>query len=75
MCILFIIYNLKCLKKIKLYCHYIFVWLHLCNLFFDTNHFRLDGAWDLIWRLKVPPKIKSFIWLVCSNRLPMRMRF
>jgi hypothetical protein len=40
----------------------------------DINHFRVDGVWDLICRLKVPPKATNFIWRVCRNCLPTRIR-
>jgi hypothetical protein len=41
---------------------------------FDVNHFKEQGAWDLIWKLKAPPKVKNFMWRVCRNVLPTRMR-
>jgi len=40
----------------------------------DVNHFKAQGNWDLIWKLKVPPKVKNFIWRVCRNTLPTRLR-
>jgi hypothetical protein len=48
---------------------------HLCmQELFDVHHFKEQGAWDLIWKLKAPPKVKNFIWRVCRNVLPTRMR-
>lgn len=29
-----------------------------------------DKLWILIWRLKVPKRVKSFLWLVAHDRLP-----
>lgn len=34
----------------------------------------VPGNWNLIWNLEVPPKVKNFIWRVCRNCLPTRMR-
>lgn len=39
-----------------------------------TSHFKVEGAWDLIWKLKVPPRIKSLLWRICRNCLPTRTR-
>lgn len=30
--------------------------------------------WKRIWKLHVPPKIKSFLWRVCRNVFPCRYR-
>ncbi|XP_024634702.1 uncharacterized protein [Medicago truncatula] len=35
---------------------------------------RVPGHWNSIWNLKLPPKVKNFIWRVCRNCLPTRMR-
>jgi len=40
----------------------------------DINHFRVDGVWNSICRLNVPPKVTNFIWRVCRNCLPTHMR-
>lgn len=29
-----------------------------------------DKVWELIWSLKVPPKIKSFLWCATMNIIP-----
>ena len=48
---------------------------HLCmQELFDVHHFKEQGAWELIWKLKAPPKVKNFIWRLCRNVLPTRMR-
>ena len=41
----------------------------------DAEHSRAqeDGRrWKMIWKMNVPPKIKTFIWRACSNILPTR---
>jgi len=37
-------------------------------------HYRVPGNWNKIWNLKLPPKIKNFMWRICRNCLPTRMR-
>jgi len=32
------------------------------------------GKWNLIWKLKVPPKIQNFVWRVYQGCFPMRAR-
>jgi len=47
----------------------------LCmNELLDTSHFKVQGAWDLVWKLKMPPKIKNLVWRICRNCLPTRRR-
>ena len=29
----------------------------------------LDGTWSLIWKLKVAPKIKTFVWLLFHGKI------
>jgi hypothetical protein len=36
-------------------------------------HHRLPGDWNSIWKLKLPPKIKNFLWRVCRACLPTRV--
>lgn len=40
----------------------------------DTSHLRRPGYWSGIWRLKVPPKVRNFVWRVCRGMLPTRVR-
>jgi len=40
----------------------------------DTSVFKTPGNWDMIWKLKVPPKLKNFMWRLTRNVLPTRMR-
>lgn len=28
----------------------------------DTNRFKVQGSWNLIWKLKVSQKVKKLIW-------------
>ena len=49
----------------------------LCNFpFFDSN--RPQGSdsmkclWKSIWKMKVPGKIKHFLWRACTNSLPTK---
>jgi len=40
----------------------------------DTSHFKVQGSWNLIWKLKIPPKVKKLMWRICRNCLPTRVR-
>ena len=40
----------------------------------DNSHMHVHGRWNLIWKLKVPPKIKNFLWRVCRGCFPTRAR-
>ena len=40
----------------------------------DTSHLRRPGFWSGIWRLKVPPKVKIFVWRLCRGVLLTRVR-
>lgn len=31
-----------------------------------------SGFWRKIWNLKIPPKVKNFLWRACSNCLPTK---
>ncbi|KAL5158112.1 putative ribonuclease H protein [Glycine soja] len=33
---------------------------------------RMSGDWKLIWELEVPPRVKVFLWRLCSNCLPTK---
>lgn len=35
---------------------------------------RVPGNWNKNWNLKLPPKIKNFMWRICRNCLPTPMR-
>jgi len=40
----------------------------------DTYAFKIPKKWDMIWKLKVPPKVKNFMWRLTRNVLPTRTR-
>jgi hypothetical protein len=40
----------------------------------DTSHFKVQGSWNLICKLKIPLKVKNFMWRICRNCLPTRVR-
>uniref|UniRef100_A0A803QS69 Reverse transcriptase domain-containing protein n=1 Tax=Cannabis sativa TaxID=3483 RepID=A0A803QS69_CANSA len=33
-----------------------------------------SGAWTKLWQLKLPPKVKDFLWRVCTNSFPTRFQ-
>lgn len=37
-----------------------------------TSHLRADGDWRALWKLKIPPKVKHFLWCLCKGALPTR---
>ncbi|XP_058756815.1 uncharacterized protein LOC131630038 [Vicia villosa] len=40
----------------------------------DTSHLRINENWDLIWKMKIPPRVKNFLWCLCRNCVPTRVR-
>ena len=49
------------------------------NMLMTQTNTSLDGIWSLIWKLKVPPKIQMFVWLlyhekILTNEETMRSR-
>nr|DAD25053.1 TPA_asm: hypothetical protein HUJ06_026517 [Nelumbo nucifera] len=32
----------------------------------------ISGGWDKLWKLSIPPKVKSFVWRVCRECLPYK---
>ena len=39
----------------------------------EHSNARIDGkVWKTIWALKLPPKVRNFIWRACSNILPTK---
>lgn len=38
----------------------------------DNSHLRELGAWDSIWKLKVPQRVKVLIWRATRGCLPAR---
>jgi len=39
-----------------------------------VHQHRINGNWNQIWHLKVPPRIKNFLWRVTRGCLPSRLR-
>ena len=37
----------------------------------STGFFK---AWKRFWKLQLPPKVLDFVWRLCSNCLPLRVR-
>jgi ribonuclease HI len=40
----------------------------------DVSHLQVPGRWNLIWKTRAPPKVKNFVWRLCRNCLPTRLR-
>ena len=38
------------------------------------NQHCVTGSWNSIWNLKLPPKVKNFMWRACRNCLPTRVK-
>jgi hypothetical protein len=38
------------------------------------NRHGCAGSWNLIWRAKIPPKVKNLLWRICRNILPTRLK-
>lgn len=41
----------------------------ICN-----KHLKVQGNWNMLWNLQLPPKIKPFLWRSLRCYLPMRTR-
>jgi hypothetical protein len=40
----------------------------------DNREFRVEGNWLCIWKLKIPQKMKVFLWRMARGCLPTRQR-
>ena len=38
----------------------------------SSNTSKLERFWKRVWKLRIPNKIKFFLWRVCSNALPTK---
>ena len=36
----------------------------------DNSHLHMPSCWNLIWKLKMPPKVKNFVWRMCRGCFP-----
>lgn len=36
----------------------------------SSSTYNMTQLWKVVWKLKVPPKIKYFVWKVLSNAIP-----
>ncbi|MBA0721296.1 hypothetical protein Golax_008855 [Gossypium laxum] len=57
------------------------IWIHDNNGVFSLKKLSkllikgvedISFAFDKIWKLKVPPRVKSFLWMISINRLPTK---
>ena len=39
----------------------------------SSRHREVDPLWKIIWSMRVPTKIRSFIWSACHESLPTKM--
>lgn len=37
----------------------------LMNRVLDNNNLYVEGNWRVLWKLKLPPKVKHFLWRLC----------
>jgi hypothetical protein len=40
----------------------------------DSSHLLRPDNWSVIWKFKIPPKIRNLSWRICRGCLPTRMR-
>lgn len=40
----------------------------------SSNQSSCSGFWKRLWNLRVPPKVKNFLWRACREILPVRER-
>ncbi|KAL4378935.1 hypothetical protein GQ457_02G038900 [Hibiscus cannabinus] len=45
---------------------------HLSSLLVQTNADCVEFKFDRLWKIKVPPKVRYFIWLVSIDRIPSK---
>lgn len=43
-----------------------------CKIHTASEGIYLSNGWSKIWRLKIPHKVKVFLWRYCRNSLPVR---
>jgi len=40
----------------------------------DNEEYRIPGEWNIIWKMKLPQRVKVFLWRALRGVLPTRMR-
>lgn len=48
------------------------IWLKSWGMVEHSMAQVYGNTWSKIWKLKVPPKVRTFLWRACSNCLPTR---
>ncbi|KAJ1439535.1 Reverse transcriptase zinc-binding domain [Sesbania bispinosa] len=46
---------------------------HITENMVDNSHYRVQGDWKTLWKLKVPNCVKLFLWRLLRGCLPTRM--
>jgi hypothetical protein len=36
----------------------------------DTSHLKMNGAWNLFWKIQVPPRVKNLLWRIFHRCIP-----
>lgn len=39
----------------------------------STGDFSLDVIWKVLWKMKIPERLKFLVWKIAVNGLPVRM--
>jgi len=40
----------------------------------EFREFEVEGDWNLVWNLHIPPKVRVFLWKACRDYLSTRIR-
>ncbi|KAL5179922.1 putative Polyprotein CP [Glycine soja] len=46
----------------------------LMDLVDEFREFEVEGDWNLVWNLHIPPKVRVFLWKACRDYLSTRIR-
>ncbi|KAJ1386893.1 Reverse transcriptase zinc-binding domain [Sesbania bispinosa] len=46
---------------------------HITENMVDNSHYKVQGDWKTLWKLKVPNCVKLFLWRLLRGCLPTRM--